>query len=67
MKLANRGGRAQLVDPAGRAADLATASGGRFGPGPMQALADWDALRAWAGTARVEYGEPPPMQRHMRK
>lgn len=52
MRLANRGGRACLVDEEGRGADLAAASGGRFGPDPMQALAAWDALFDWAAGAR---------------
>jgi 2-keto-4-pentenoate hydratase/2-oxohepta-3-ene-1,7-dioic acid hydratase in catechol pathway len=46
------------VDAAGRAVDLAAVSEGRFGPDPMQALADWDALRAWAAAARLPEGEP---------
>lgn len=52
MRLANRSGRAWLVDEAGRGVDLESASGGRFGPDPMAALADWDALREWAAHAR---------------
>jgi 2-keto-4-pentenoate hydratase/2-oxohepta-3-ene-1,7-dioic acid hydratase in catechol pathway len=58
VKLANLGGRAQLVDEAGRAADLASASGGRFGPDPMQALPAFEALRDWAAGARLSFGEP---------
>jgi 2,4-didehydro-3-deoxy-L-rhamnonate hydrolase len=57
MRLANRGGRAWLVDEAGRGVDLASASGGRFGPDPMAALADFDALRDWAGCAQPAAGE----------
>src|SRR5512145_1247807 len=52
MRLANRGGRAWLVDEAGRGVDLAAASGGRFGPDPMAALADWEALVAWEAGAK---------------
>lgn len=58
MRLANLGGRAWLVDEAGRGCDLAAASGGRFGPDPMQALAAWDALRDWVAGARLGAGEP---------
>lgn len=48
MRLANQGGRAVLVVPEG-VADVARASDGRFGPDPMAALAEWDALWSWAG------------------
>ena len=58
MRLANRGGRAWLVDEQGRGADLAAASAGRFGPDPMQALAAWDALVAWEAAARPRGDEP---------
>jgi 2-keto-4-pentenoate hydratase/2-oxohepta-3-ene-1,7-dioic acid hydratase in catechol pathway len=58
MRLANRGGRAWLVDEAGRGLDLAQASGGRFGPDPIAALADFRALSAWAAGARPGAGEP---------
>lgn len=51
MRLANRGGRAWLVDEAGRGADLAQASAGRFGPDPMAALEAWNALRDWSAGA----------------
>ena len=58
MRLANRGGRAWLVDGAGRGIDLERASGGRFGPDPMGALASWDALRHWQASAVPAYDEP---------
>jgi 2-keto-4-pentenoate hydratase/2-oxohepta-3-ene-1,7-dioic acid hydratase in catechol pathway len=58
MRLANRDGRACLVDDAGSGVDLASASGGRFGPDPMSALADLAALRAWADGAPLVGGEP---------
>jgi 2-keto-4-pentenoate hydratase/2-oxohepta-3-ene-1,7-dioic acid hydratase in catechol pathway len=69
MRLANCEGRAWLVDAAGRGVDLAAASGGRFGPDPMEALEAWDALAAWAAGARpaaertlapAELGPPVP-------
>lgn len=44
MKLANVAGRAALVLDDG-IADLETASGGRFGPDPMDAYARWHELR----------------------
>jgi 2-keto-4-pentenoate hydratase/2-oxohepta-3-ene-1,7-dioic acid hydratase in catechol pathway len=47
MKLANLAGRLALVlDDS--AADVATASQGRFGPDPMSAYADWSAFVDWA-------------------
>ncbi|MEN8160352.1 MAG: fumarylacetoacetate hydrolase family protein [Myxococcota bacterium] len=50
MRLANHAGRAWLVDGQGSGADLASASNGEFGPDPMEALARWSELRAWAAT-----------------
>ena len=50
MKLANVGGRAALVIAEG-ALDVATASGGRFGPDPQTLFSEWDAFREWAATA----------------
>ena len=58
MRLANRGGRAWLVDETGRGNDLALASRDRFGPDPMQALERLDAIRSWAAAARLAPGEP---------
>ena len=46
------------MDEAGRGVDLLSASGGRFGPDPMSALADLAALCAWAGGAQPGGGEP---------
>jgi len=57
VRLANRGGRAWLVDEAGRGADLAARSDGRFGPDPMAALADFGALRDWAAGASMRFAE----------
>jgi 2-keto-4-pentenoate hydratase/2-oxohepta-3-ene-1,7-dioic acid hydratase in catechol pathway len=55
MRLANHAGRAVLVVSAGdapsRAADVTTASAGRFGP-DLQGLYDrWDEFVSWAATA----------------
>jgi 2-keto-4-pentenoate hydratase/2-oxohepta-3-ene-1,7-dioic acid hydratase in catechol pathway len=50
MRVGNLRGRAVLLSrDMTRGLDLETASGGRFGPDPMLALANWDALRAFAG------------------
>jgi 2-keto-4-pentenoate hydratase/2-oxohepta-3-ene-1,7-dioic acid hydratase in catechol pathway len=58
MRLANRSGRAWLVDAALRGVDLAEASGGRLGPDPMHALAHWDAVRELAAKADVSGAAP---------
>ena len=55
MRLANLAGRAALV-LGGGAADVATASGGRFGPGPLEAIEDWAELRRWADTVTEPTG-----------
>ena len=48
MRLANRAGRALLLSrDMTRGVDLESASAGRFGPDPMLALANWDALRGF--------------------
>jgi 2,4-didehydro-3-deoxy-L-rhamnonate hydrolase len=47
MRLANQDGRLVLVVPDG-VADAATASAGRFGPGPMSAFDDWAAFTEFA-------------------
>lgn len=47
MKLANHDGRLALVLDDG-VADVATMSGGRFGPDPMSAFDDWAAFADWA-------------------
>ena len=47
MRFANLDGRAVLSTPEGYA-DVAAASGGRFGPDPSEALNQWPALTDWA-------------------
>jgi 2-keto-4-pentenoate hydratase/2-oxohepta-3-ene-1,7-dioic acid hydratase in catechol pathway len=47
VRLANADGRAVLV-LGDRIADVEQASGGRFGPDPMAALAAWDRFAEWA-------------------
>ncbi|HAS13284.1 MAG TPA: fumarylacetoacetate hydrolase [Acidimicrobiaceae bacterium] len=55
MKVANLDGRLVLViDDA--VADVETASGGRFGPDPMGAFAEWDAFADWAAGVREPTG-----------
>lgn len=48
MKIANVNGRAALV-LGDEIADVEQASGGRFGPDPMDLFDDWDAFVAFAG------------------
>ena len=47
MRVANSNGRAVLVIGEG-IADVAESSGGRFGPDPMDVLADWAAFAEFA-------------------
>ncbi|GAA0951264.1 fumarylacetoacetate hydrolase family protein [Actinocorallia libanotica] len=51
MRIANHAGRAVLVLADDRAADIATASGGRFGPGLQSVYDAWPEFTAWAATA----------------
>lgn len=46
MRLANCAGRAAILIDDG-IADVASVSGGRFGPEPMSVFAEWDAFRAF--------------------
>ncbi|MFI0405666.1 fumarylacetoacetate hydrolase family protein [Actinomadura sp. 3N508] len=73
MRIANHAGRAVLVLSDGKGADIATASGGRFGPGPQSVYDHWDAFTAWAEKAapvpdveidrsRLESPSPEPSQ-----
>lgn len=48
MRVANLDGRLVLATPAG-CVDVEKASGGRFGPDPLQALERWAAFSSWAG------------------
>jgi 2-keto-4-pentenoate hydratase/2-oxohepta-3-ene-1,7-dioic acid hydratase in catechol pathway len=56
VKIANLDGRAVLVLD-GEIADIATASGGRFGPDPMDVYDDWAAFASFA--AEVTEGTGP--------
>ncbi|TMR40286.1 fumarylacetoacetate hydrolase, partial [Actinomadura geliboluensis] len=51
MRIANHAGRAVLVVSDDKAADIETASAGRFGPAPQSLYDNWDAFAAWAATA----------------
>ena len=53
MKIANANDRAVLV-LGDKVADVATASGGRFGPDPMDVYADWAAFVEFAGAVSTE-------------
>ena len=63
MKLANANGRAVLV-LGEEIADVATASGGRFGPDPMTVYADWDAFAEFA--VAVTAGTGPLVEADLR-
>ncbi|MDT8913092.1 fumarylacetoacetate hydrolase family protein [Amycolatopsis sp. PS_44_ISF1] len=74
MKLANVDGRAVLLTAEDKGADVETASGGRFGPGPASVYEDWAEFRAWAGAAviepdvaftRAQLGPPSPTPRQI--
>ncbi|MEU5996051.1 fumarylacetoacetate hydrolase family protein [Spirillospora sp. NPDC047418] len=51
MRIANHAGRAVLVLSDAEGADIATASGGRFGPTLQSIYDNWDAFTSWAATA----------------
>ncbi len=56
MRFANREGRFVLATDTGYV-DVATASGGRFGPDPLDALEHWVELRDWTAGAVERAGE----------
>ncbi len=65
MKLANLDGRATIVVTGAGASDggmagldVASASGGRFGPDPQAVLQDWEAFSAWAEDLDLMNAEP---------
>ncbi|MFQ6148075.1 fumarylacetoacetate hydrolase family protein [Streptomyces seoulensis] len=62
MRLANIDGRLVLKAPQGYV-DIAAASGGRFGPDPQTAFADWAEFSRWAGefAASPEAAAAPPV------
>ncbi|HEY8518315.1 MAG TPA: fumarylacetoacetate hydrolase family protein [Candidatus Binatia bacterium] len=63
MKLANVRGRAALILD-DKVADVAEASGGRFGPDPMSVFTDWRAFVDWAAT--VKSGTAPLVEADLR-
>jgi 2-keto-4-pentenoate hydratase/2-oxohepta-3-ene-1,7-dioic acid hydratase in catechol pathway len=58
VRLVNAGGRAGL-DIDGRVVDVERRAAGRFGSDPMEALARWDDLRAWAHGQSAGPDDPP--------
>lgn len=56
MRFANREGRFVLATGIGYV-DVATASGGRFGPDPLDALERWSELRDWAAGQTEHAGD----------
>ncbi|WP_246852685.1 fumarylacetoacetate hydrolase family protein [Naasia sp. SYSU D00948] len=57
VKLANVAGRSVLVLGQGSGLDIATASGGRFGPDPQQVVGNWDAFIDWLSRLRYDEGD----------
>jgi 2-keto-4-pentenoate hydratase/2-oxohepta-3-ene-1,7-dioic acid hydratase in catechol pathway len=57
VRLATVDGRAALLGPGG-SVDVAAASEGRFGPGPLSVLDEWREFAAWAGSAELPAPEP---------
>jgi 2,4-didehydro-3-deoxy-L-rhamnonate hydrolase len=57
MRFANLDGRLALSVPGGYA-DVASASQGRFGPGPGEALDEWPTLSAWAAQQEASALQP---------
>jgi 2-keto-4-pentenoate hydratase/2-oxohepta-3-ene-1,7-dioic acid hydratase in catechol pathway len=60
MRIANVGGRAKLLTGRDRAVDVATASGGRFGPGLPDLYDRWEEVRALFSDKGPAQGEPEP-------
>jgi len=74
VKLANVDGRAVLLTAEDNGIDVATASGGEFGPGLGSVYENWDRFLSWAqrapagtGTAfaREQLGSPSPAPRQI--
>ncbi|MCU4185389.1 fumarylacetoacetate hydrolase family protein [Acidiferrimicrobium sp. IK] len=58
MRLGTVDGRASLLGGSG-SADVARASGGRFGPDPLSVFEQWDRFRDWASDRDPETGARP--------
>jgi 2-keto-4-pentenoate hydratase/2-oxohepta-3-ene-1,7-dioic acid hydratase in catechol pathway len=54
MRLVNVGGRLTLAVTPDRGIDVATASGGRFGPDPQSIFDEWEAFAQWARATSVD-------------
>jgi 2-keto-4-pentenoate hydratase/2-oxohepta-3-ene-1,7-dioic acid hydratase in catechol pathway len=63
MKLANVAGRATLVVSDVEGIDVATASGGKFGPGLVSVYDNWDGFLAWAASAPTQDTVPVSRER----
>ena len=59
MKLANVNGRAVLIATDGLGADVAKASGGKFGPELPPIYEDWESFIAWAAAADLTLADTP--------
>jgi 2,4-diketo-3-deoxy-L-fuconate hydrolase len=57
MRIGNLDGRLVLVTDGG-AVDVASASGGEFGPDPQEVFARWDAFTRWAAAVATDTAEP---------
>lgn len=58
MRIGNLDGRLVIIDATEtRALDVATASGGRFGPDPQSVFERWSDFAGWAASADVVAGE----------
>lgn len=57
MRVAALDGRSCLVG-GGSHLDVETASGGKFGPDPMNAFYDWENFRSWASEQDLTTGSP---------
>lgn len=63
MRMANVAGRAQLVT-GDRVVDIAELSAGRFPPDPMELLARWDEVTAWARRVDGGHAAADPAELH---
>jgi 2-keto-4-pentenoate hydratase/2-oxohepta-3-ene-1,7-dioic acid hydratase in catechol pathway len=57
LRIANHENRAVLLTSEQAGIDVATASGGKFGPDLSSIYADWDAFSAWAASVEGQVGD----------
>lgn len=57
MRIANLAGRAALLTSDG-AVDIASASGGRYGPDPMAIYSSWDEFVSWGSDVNLDSSSP---------